>query len=473
MAPEFSLSVLISCLLMMPVAVTAQDSDQTLSPAAMHAVLANFPKEFLSDGKPPTADQYDPEDHSRTCAAAFSHKPDGSADLIAAIYNGDRTEVAMLAYEHGTARVLDAATSHDYFLGGEFCSINIVNLADPANPSSPLAKTVVASFNTNYGGTQDYYFVWNGAKLEIISPIFHQYGPKGVTDSDTYGSYAVDLDHSGTMQIVGNDGDDDRFPQDDGIASTGTSTLFRYNGATYEPAKSLLYVEEYEPNLPKTPDEQAEYKWGTAQWVRAISMHHAPAPSYQLTIINGDRGGSNRVTSAKIEINDVTVVLPHEVSQHVETLTRTIQLKKKSRIKVTVDGPPNSHMYVTIDDVPTALPAPTLLVGNRAIYTTESDFTYDRGSKTFNETITITNEGDRTIIGPISMVLTSLSYGVSVKNATGSFNESPYKGSPYITVPNTDKLAPGNSASFQVRFSNLDDFGAIRFDPQAYVGPLQ
>jgi hypothetical protein len=455
----------------MPVVLTAQDPDRTLSPAAMHAVLANFPKDFLSDGKPATADQSDPDDHSRTCPVVFSRKKDGSRDLIAVTYNGDRTEVAMLAYEHGAARVLDAVTSHEYFLGGEFCEINVVNLADPARPSSPLAKTVVASFSTNYSGNHDFYFVWNGAKLKMISPIIHQFGPDGVADSDTSGSYAVDLDHSGTMQIIGADDGGDRFPQDDGISSTGTSTLFRYNGATYEPAKNFLYVWEYEPNLPKTPDQKADYKSGVGPWMGYIAMHHAPAPSYQLKIINGDRDGSNRVTSAKIEIDGVTVVLPHEINQ-VETLARIIQLQKESTLKVTVDGPPNSHIHVTIDDVSTPS-TPTLLAGNHAVYTTKSGFVFDPVSKTFNETLTITNEGDRAIIGPISVVLTSVSYGVSVQNATGSFSEPPYEGSPYITVPNTDNLAPGKSASFQARFSNLDDSGGIRFDPQAYVGPMK
>jgi hypothetical protein len=133
------------------------------------AVLANFPKEFLSGGKPPTADQHDPEDHSRTCAAVFSRKDDGSPDLIAAIYDGDRTEVAMLAYEQDAVRMIDTVDDRQFNLGGEFCSIQIINLADPADSSSPLAKTVVASFDTNLRES-DYYFVWSGKKLVNISP---------------------------------------------------------------------------------------------------------------------------------------------------------------------------------------------------------------------------------------------------------------------------------------------------------------
>ncbi len=80
-----------------------------------------------------------------------------------------------------------------------------------------------------------------------------------------------------------------------------------------------------------------------------IGMHKSPAPSYQLEIVNGDRDGSNRVTSAKVEINGATIVLPAEVNQSVETLSQTIQLQKESMIKVTVDGPANSHLYVVVE----------------------------------------------------------------------------------------------------------------------------
>jgi hypothetical protein len=55
------------------------------------------------------------------------------------------------------------------------------------------------------------------------------------------------------------------------------------------------------------------------------------------------------VTSAKVELNGATIILPTEINQTVETLTRTIQLQKQNKIKVTVDGPAKSHFYVMIE----------------------------------------------------------------------------------------------------------------------------
>jgi hypothetical protein len=347
MARKFSSSVLICCVLTAPVVLTAQSSDQTPSPETVQAVLAAFPKDFLFDGKPPSFED-DQSSPSRACATVFRQKDDGSPDLIAAVYNGKGSEVAMLAHEQGAARIIDAVNDQQLDLGGEFCSIEIINLADPADSSSPLAKTIAASFSTNASDSEDYYFVWNGNKLVNIAALDHEPGLVAHR-TKMAGSYAVDIDHSGPVQIVGSNSDSDKFPLDDGISASGTHTLFRYNGKVYAPVKTLIAIQEFEPNLPKTHDELAEYKFGAPQWVIAIGMHQTPAPRYQMKIINGDRDGSNRVSSAKVEVDGVTIVRPAEVNQGVETLTRTIHLRRKSAIKVTVDGPAKSHVNVVVE----------------------------------------------------------------------------------------------------------------------------
>jgi len=111
--------------------------------------------------------------------------------------------------------------------------------------------------------------------------------------------------------------------------------------------KTLLFLAKFEPQPPNW-SESMNGSWTYAN-IHDIDMHQTPAPSYQLKIVNGDRDGSNRVTSAKVEINGVTIVLPTEVNQGVETLTRTIQLQQEDEIKVTVDGPEKSHIYVTVE----------------------------------------------------------------------------------------------------------------------------
>lgn len=448
-----------------PVALLAQDTGQSPNSAAMQAVLAAFPKNFQYPGEPPTYDQTNPSDHNRTCAVVYSQDGDGSPDLIAAIYNGKRSEIAMLAYQQGTVRVVDAVTDRRLFLGGEFCSIDIVNLADPANPSSPLAKTIVVSFPSGRGPIGDFYFLWNGQKFVDITPLYREFGPKGVAETAITNATVVDVNHRGPMQIIGSNTDSDRFPQEDGIASTGTRTLYRFNGHIYKPIKTLLFFGQFTPQ-PLNWNESMDGPYAEGN-IDPIDMHHRPAPSYRLRIINGNRNGGDRAKSVKVEINGVVVVLPYEINQNVETLTRRVQLQKKNLIKVIVDGPPKSYVYVMIEDAPFISSTPRPLMGERAIYTTKSSLTYDPISKTFNGTLTITNEGDRTITGPVNVVLNSLAYGVTLANATGSYGKWPY-----IVIPKTQSLAPGQSASVKVRFSNPN--GAyIDYDPEPYSGSMK
>jgi hypothetical protein len=110
---------------------------------------------------------------------------------------------------------------------------------------------------------------------------------------------------------------------------------------------------------------------------------------------------------------------------------------------------------------------PTLLTGNQEISTTASGLAYSRVSKTFNGTITITNDSDSTITGPIEVDLDSLTSGVTLSNATGTFG-----GWPYIVIPNTASLSPGQSASARVQFSNPGN-AIINFVPMIYSGVIE
>jgi hypothetical protein len=347
MTRQFKLLAPVGFLLAAQVVLSAQSSDQTPSPAVKQAAESAFPQDlrYPDKAQPGSVSQSNPYD---TCAAAFSKNATVAPDLIAAAYSGDGAEVAMLSYAPGVAKILSAITNQQFWLTDGECDLQIVHLADPDHPDSPLAETLDVSFDQG----PDWFFIWDGKKLQNITALEadnYIWRGKEVPNSAMYQARVVDFDHRGAMQIVGNSGWFDKFPQDDGIASTGTYTLFRYNGTTYAPARTLQYLEEYEPNLAKSHDDLAAYKTDAAPWTQGINMHSTPALSYQLTVVNGDRDGSNRVTSAKVEMNGVTIVSPNEVNQGVNTLTRTIQLQKENMIKVTVDGPAKSHIYVAVE----------------------------------------------------------------------------------------------------------------------------
>ena len=84
---------------------------------------------------------------------------------------------------------------------------------------------------------------------------------------------------------------------------------------------------------------------------------------------------------------------------------------------------------------------------------TRGGFIYNRGTKIYSQTVTITNSGSSIVTGPISLVLDGLVNG-TLTNATGTTDSSsPPSGSPYINLT-VGSLAPGASAMVTLLFSD-------------------
>jgi hypothetical protein len=107
-----------------------------------------------------------------------------------------------------------------------------------------------------------------------------------------------------------------------------------------------------------------------------------------------------------------------------------------------------------------------VLVPPSEIATTASGLAYSRVSQTFNGTITLTNISSSGISGPMQILFTGLTAGVTLVNATGDFS-----GSPYLTVPGLASLAPGQVATVGVQFKD-PSFSTINFTPVIYSGSL-
>jgi rhamnogalacturonan endolyase len=107
--------------------------------------------------------------------------------------------------------------------------------------------------------------------------------------------------------------------------------------------------------------------------------------------------------------------------------------------------------------------APVLLTPDR-VSTTASGLVYSRVTQTFNGTVTIANVSAVPINGPFQIVFTSLTGGVTLLGATGNFN-----GNSFLTFSPGSTLAPGQSATLQVQFSD-PSLAKINFTPVIYSG---
>lgn len=107
------------------------------------------------------------------------------------------------------------------------------------------------------------------------------------------------------------------------------------------------------------------------------------------------------------------------------------------------------------------------LLDTSLVNTTTSGLLFSRSNQTFSGSATITNISDSPINGPFQIVLVSLPAGVTLDNATNTFG-----GFPYITLPNLNSLAPGQSSTVILQFKN-PSFATITFSPLIYSGSLE
>lgn len=89
-------------------------------------------------------------------------------------------------------------------------------------------------------------------------------------------------------------------------------------------------------------------------------------------------------------------------------------------------------------------------------------FLFSRVTGTFNGKIVVTNTGGQAVAGTILVELLTLTPGVTLVNATGTSG-----GTPFIVVPGTGSLAPGQSVSVTVQFRDPSN-ALISFAPVVY-----
>jgi len=96
---------------------------------------------------------------------------------------------------------------------------------------------------------------------------------------------------------------------------------------------------------------------------------------------------------------------------------------------------------------------------------TSTGFQFKQSTKTYNSTVTVLNQSQQSIAGPIQLVLTNLPAGVTLSNASGTT-----AGSPYITISN-QSLAAGRSVSVTIKVT-ASSAAQISYTPAVYSGTL-
>jgi hypothetical protein len=124
--------------------------------------------------------------------------------------------------------------------------------------------------------------------------------------------------------------------------------------------------------------------------------------------------------------------------------------------------PANGSGGVTIISINGVLLPPEV---SDQVSATASGLAYSRATQTFNGTLTLTNVSTSTVSGPLQVLLTGITPGVSLVNPTGNLF-----GTPYLTVSSVS-LAPAQAVTVNVQFRNPSN-ALINFTPAVYSGSL-
>jgi hypothetical protein len=131
---------------------------------------------------------------------------------------------------------------------------------------------------------------------------------------------------------------------------------------------------------------------------------------------------------------------------------------------VVVDSSGKIYVSDTGDNRVRLLTPAAVIVKNLSI--TTSGFLFSRVRHLFTGTVLITNTGNQTTAASLQLVFNDLPAGVSLENAAGMFN-----GSPFITLPVGTTLSPRQSVAVSVQFSDPGN-SRIMFIPVVYSGSL-
>jgi hypothetical protein len=109
---------------------------------------------------------------------------------------------------------------------------------------------------------------------------------------------------------------------------------------------------------------------------------------------------------------------------------------------------------------------------------TRSGLIYNRGTKLFGGTLTITNKGSSSFSGGLDVLLSGLSSDATLSSASMTVGKSTYSltintvnGVPEVVIPPAlvNDLAPGQSLTIALGFSD-PSLGSISYNPEVFSG---
>jgi hypothetical protein len=159
----------------------------------------------------------------------------------------------------------------------------------------------------------------------------------------------VDLDHDGTLEIISEENYPPPVVEIEGELPDAAESVYRLTPNGYVLDRPVLFFSYFSRKTSAPTTDTREF-----------SLLQNSAGPYVLKITNGDRDGSNRVSSGHIVLNGVEVVTPNMLNQGAEFLSVPVALQAHNTLEVTLAAKPQGSILVTVEDTspPSAPPQP-------------------------------------------------------------------------------------------------------------------
>ncbi len=299
-----------------------------------------------------------------------------------------------------------------------------------------------------------------------------------VTYSDVQGGYTGAGNINMDPQFVRNPGTNGSGdPGDEHLRLTSPAIHVGTNG----PGVPLTDIEgTVRPVLPARPSMGAYEIPGTAggfniqgQFLVAGTQNVSTGTQVVAKFLPGTTPAASFAASVSLGDGSVVVgtIIPDPTTAGVfdVTVSHTYIAYGMFIVTTTVSGPNNTPAG-TVTSTANILPAQVATDVTSQVSVFRGGFYYNRFTKRYSQTVTITNTGAAAISGPLSLALDNLTAVAAAVGAAGTTQYAPGPaGSPYVTVQ-TGSLAAGATTSVLLQLTNTGS-SQIDYTPRILAGP--
>lgn len=293
-----------------------QASAQT--PDLQAAVDQFYPVERL---KPQTAAE------RQSCSATLGTAAPGGPGVVLAGYTNRSAGALRLLrrIDAGTYEV--AFDSPDaWLMPGARC---VIRLRDVDFDGEPEALVYFQGVRASSG----WIFRWDGTSLRNLTPTE---SADNRVSSLLLDPQLYDLDHRGPLEVIASRIVERQVP---GTRSRNPAFVYGLTETGYAVQGSLIAVAAYRADV----DARSN--------LRSFRLLEDSTGPYRLRVVNGDRFGKRRVSGATIQINEVSVLEPRDLSGEMATASVGIPpLAVQNHMTATLTGPSDGTLLVLIED---------------------------------------------------------------------------------------------------------------------------